>query len=121
MTSPLSGSLARVVGKALRGLFLDATYETVSAGTYDPLTDTFSGAGTVTYAVKAIAEGYPERLVAVKDALIRRSDRRVTILAASLPVSPRAGDKITLAGGQLLQVISVESDQARATWVLQAR
>ena len=47
-------------------------------------------------------------------------DRRVTILADTLRITPKPGDSVTIKGVAMI-IIKVTSDPAAATWTLQAR
>lgn len=117
MTSPLLGSLAKTIGKAMGGLFLDATLtrdvQGVGSDPADPPAPT-----PVEYACKAIHEQYSERFRL--EGLVRDGDRKVLILATSLDVEPSPGDRITIDGFVFL-IINTATDPARAVWTCQAR
>lgn len=48
------------------------------------------------------------------------TDRKITLFAASLSVTPEVGDTLTAESADY-QIISIERDPAAATWVCQAR
>lgn len=120
MTSILEGSLAATLGRAMTPLFLDATLTRYVAGVAtdpaEPPTPT-----TVTYACKAIEEEYSS---GVRGAgLVNATDVNVLILAYTLAVEPKAGDRITIRSRTVTVVPAdsagtkaVRSDPARATW-----
>lgn len=123
MTSPLSGSLARTIGKAFNGLFLDATLTRAGITTGDAWNPT-AGA-TTAYPCKAINDEWGSFDRA--NGLVASSDRKVLILATSLAVTPQAGDQITIQGVTLTVVSdgegrpAVSTDPASAVWTLRCR
>lgn len=124
MTSPLSGSIRRTVGKSFKKLFLDATItrETTSGG--DPWDPTSTSEQTVD--CKAIFEEYGVGYR--RDGLVQTGDMKVLILADTLSTDPKPGDKITIDGKTLTVVPAntggepaVKTDPAKATWTCRAR
>lgn len=122
MASPLSGSLAKTVGKAFKGLFLDATLTRETPGTgpaYDPGPST-----TVEYVCKAIHDQWSSFDIA--NSLVEASERKILILATSLAVEPASGDKITIRGetftisGSASGKPAVATDPAKAVFVMRA-
>lgn len=116
MVSPLSGSLARAVYAAAKGIFLDASLvrKGVSGGaSFDP-----TAAPETTYTCKAIVEAYS--LKARADGLVDVNDRKVLILAESLSVIPAVGDKITIQGITFL-ALEISTDPATAVWEVRGR
>lgn len=93
MTSLLEGDLAKTIGSAFKGLFLDAvlTRETPGEGgdPFDPPPPVVT-----TYDCKGLVEAYSDYFR--KSGLVSQSDRKVLILAASLAVKPQAGDRVTI-------------------------
>ncbi len=121
MTSPLSGSLARTINRALAPIFLDATLTrdvpAVATDPADPPAPT-----QVTYTCKAIEEEYSAGLRG--GGLVGAKDVPILILAASLSVAPQPMDRITIRGYTVTIVPAdaggmkaVRSDPARATWM----
>lgn len=112
MTSPLLGSLAKTVGKAFAGIFLDATLTRDVPGTIvdpaDPPLPT-----QVTYTCKAIVETYAEKFRL--DGLVAQNERKVLILADSLNATPVPGDRIAIRG-ITFTVLEVMTDPAEAVW-----
>ena len=112
MTSPLSGSLARTIGAAFNTLFLDAVLTrdvpVVSPDPADPLPPT-----QATYACKSMVESYSDYFKA--NNLVDAKDRKVLILATSLSVRPKAGDRITISG-VTFTLSEVSTDPAEAVW-----
>ena len=117
MTSPLAGSLAATIGRAMSFLFLDATLARDVAGTItdpaDPPVPT-----EVTYTCKAIVETYDERFRL--DGTVKSNERKMLILASTLAVTPAPNDRITIRG-QSYTVIDAMTDPALATWELKVR
>ena len=117
MASPLAGSLARTIGTAMKGLFLDAslTRETQTSGSdpFDPPAPIVTG-----YPCKAIVQSYSDYYRA--NNLVQQSDRKVLILHNSLGVRPQEGDRVTISGITFtLQNVSI--DPAEAVWECQGR
>jgi hypothetical protein len=115
VTSPLSGSLARTIGSAFSWLFLDAvlSVDSVAGGgdPFDPPAPT-----TTTYACKAIVDDYSDYYRA--NGLVGAKDRKILILATSVAVLPRQGNRVTV-GGDTFTIISVKTDPATAVWECQ--
>lgn len=120
MTSPLSGSLATSIYKAMKGLFIDATLTRDTASTNSPDVDRFDPPAptSTNYACKAIVETYREQFRL--DGLVQANDRRVLILANSLSVTPTVNDRVTIRG-IVFTVIAVETDPALAVYTCQGR
>lgn len=114
MASPLEGSLARTIGSAMRGLFMDAvlTRDVVpSSPAYDPFDP--PAPVPVEYSCKAIVENYADKFRL--EGLIAANERKVLILATSLSVRPRPQDRITIRG-ITFTVVDVKTDPAEAVW-----
>ena len=128
MTSPLLGSLAATVNKALGFLFLDATLTRdviPTSPAYDPADPPASV--PVTFTCKAIRDHYSVghrsgNLVAAKDV-------KVIILQGSLATTPLPLDRITITGmGGPFTIVApgaggmpaVSADPANATWECRA-
>jgi hypothetical protein len=127
MASLLEGSLAATIGSALSGIFMDATLSRdVVVGPTDPYDPSTGTRSTTVYACKAIHEDWS--LGYKRDNLVSSEDRKVLILAASLVVEPRPGDRITVRSSTFTVVPSgtsgqaaVSTDPAKAVWILRAR
>ncbi len=117
MTSPLAGSLAATIGRAMAFLFLDATLQRDVPGTItdpaDPPVPT-----EATYACKAIVEEYAERFRL--DGTVQSNERKVLILATTLALTPEPNDRITIRA-ETFTVVDVATDPALATWELKVR
>lgn len=117
MASPLESAIKKTVGRAFKKIFLDATLtrtETTGGGNpWDPPSST-----EVAYSCRGIHEEYAEKFRL--EGLVEQGDRKVMILADSLSVEPKAGDKITIRG-ETFNVIDVATDPAKATWTCRAR
>ncbi len=117
MASPLSGSLAKTVGKAFNSIFLPATLTrdvaVASPDPAEPLPPT-----PTPHACKAIVESYSDYFVA--NGLINEKDRKVLILAGSLAVRPQAGDRVTISG-TTFTIQDVATDPAEAVWTCKGR
>lgn len=112
MDNLLTGGIANIVGNALNGLFLPATLirytPVVSADAADPDPPTES-----TYTCKAIVENYSQRFRI--EGLVQENERKVIILATSISVTPKPGDRITIRG-ITFTIEDVATDPALATW-----
>ncbi len=125
MTSPLLGSLATTIGKAMSSIFLDATLTRDVPGTIvdpaDPPAPT-----QVTYGCKAIESEYGTLDRA--QGLVSETDIQVLILASTLATDPKPLDRLTIRGKTVSIVPAgsgnmppVKSDPARATWLCRCR
>lgn len=120
MASPLSGSLATTINRAMSSLFLDATYTEDTPSVGSPDVDSFDPPPPIstTYTCKAIVESYSERFRL--DGLVEQNDRKVLILAKSLAVVPKAGGRVTISG-ITFTAIEVTTDPATAVWEVRGR
>lgn len=118
MASPLSGSLAATIGKAFNKLFLDATLtRDVPQDSPAPEPGNPPVLVAVDYSCKAIVSEFSDFYKL--QSLVQGNDRKILVLAASLSVEPKEGDRISIQG-QTHSVVSVGSDPAKATWELRA-
>jgi hypothetical protein len=112
MTSPLSGSLARTIGKAMAPLFLPAVLirdvPQVGGAPDDPLPPLAAN-----FLCRAIVEAYSQYFKA--NNLVAANERKVLILATSLGVKPVAGDRVTIQG-ITFTIQEVSTDPATAVW-----
>lgn len=115
MTSPLSGSLARQVGAALKSVMLPAVLTRTTQGAYDPITDTYPTT-TTEYACRGLVEAYSTYTEKARS--LQPSDRKVLILGATLDTTPALNDVVTIRG-EAFTVGRVDTDPAQATWILQ--
>lgn len=124
MASPLAGSLAKTIGGAFKGLFLDATLSRTSSAA--GANDWTPGAATTTdYTCKAIHDKWGA--IWLSGGLVAADDVKLLILAASVTVKPMAGDVVTIRG-EAFTIVSdggskpaVETDPAQAVWTCRAR
>ena len=106
MTSPLAGSLARTIGKALASTFLPAV---------------LTRAGTA-YPCRAILDQWGKE--SGPGGALTNPDVRALVLANSLAVEPESGDVVALQGYTFVVVSNqdtkpaVSTDPARAVWTL---
>ena len=124
MTTFLSGSLAKTIGSAFNGIFLDAvlTRNVPNSGgsAYDPAATT-----PVNYPCKAIFTQWGAYYEA--SGLVKGSDRKILILATSIAVQPDTGDIVTIDGVSLVIYsegegkAAVTTDAAKALWTARAR
>lgn len=82
--------------------------------TYDPATGDLTGSPT-DYATKGLIENYSEHFIA--EGLVQAGDRKVTIAAASITVTPEQGDSV-LIGAESFDVIEVKREFAGDTPVI---
>lgn len=124
MASPLLG-LSKTIGKAMKGVFLDATLTRMLPGsTQPPYTAYDPGPPTPRdYPCKAIAEVYGT--FTRGQGLVAATDMKVDILVYSLSVQPAPLDRIVIPSigfsGQIVPgdtpgTPSVSTDPAKAIW-----
>ncbi|MDB5505333.1 MAG: hypothetical protein JWR89_5235 [Tardiphaga sp.] len=112
MNPPLSGSLARTIGSAFKGLFLPAllvrNVPQTGGDPADPLPPI-----PANFPCKAIVESYSDYFKA--NNLVNASDRKVLILATSVGVRPKPDDRVTISG-ITFTLQDVATDPAEAVW-----
>src|SRR5262245_21221785 len=121
MTSPLEGSLATTICKAMKSLSIDATLLRDGATTatnspdlaFDPAEPT-----TSEHSCLAVVETYGAMLRA--SGVIKSNERKVLILANSLDVTPVPNDRITVRG-ITFTILEVMTDPALAVWECKGR
>lgn len=118
MASPLQGGIARTIGKALAGVMIPVTLSRTSGDEYDPETGSVIPGATTSFRAKGLVEDWGAYYLASQ--LVAAGDRKVSILATTLKTTPVPGDGVT-AEGNTWTVIAVQSDPAKAVWVLQVR
>lgn len=101
---------AASIAQTLKAKGQPMTLTRVSAGTYDPVTGTTTGATTATYTLQGITISYNSltRLAAQvrPDSLILAGDMQAIVDATS--IAPAPGDSLTIAG-IVWQVIAVDT------------
>jgi hypothetical protein len=117
MVSPLSGSLAKTINKAFKGVFLDATLTRDGANS-GSVSDPTVAAPTV-YKCKAIADTGADGSRGTNIEGV--SDNTFLILAKSLAVTPQPLDRLAIPSQGIGGVIAndpkaVGADPAQATW-----
>lgn len=126
MVSPLAGSLARAVGKAMGSVLLPVTLSRSTEGYYDPATMTYVPGETATFTGKGMIEDFDsmslQRATAYADgSLIQPGDRKVLVMAHGLGTTPEPTDEVTVNGEGPFAVQSVTTDPAGATFSLIVR
>ncbi len=120
MDSPLSGSLAKTMYKAMKSLFLDAvlTREIVlpTSPAFDPADP--PAPTRVNYPCKAVRDSYST--FDKSNTSILTGDSKILILVNSLSIVPDGDDIITIQGNSF-SIITVDVDPANAVWVCQGR
>jgi hypothetical protein len=122
MVSPLLGSLAATIGKAMSPIFLDAVLTrdvpVSSPDPADPLPPT-----TTTFPCKAIEDEFDSGTMG--GGLVSDTDVKLLILASTLATDPKNLDRITIRGRTYTVVPegtsglkAIMTDPARATWEL---
>lgn len=114
MVSLLEGALAKTIGKAMRGIFMDAVL-TRDVVPDSPAFDPFDPPAPVTteYACKAIVEAYADKFRL--EGLVAANERKVLILATSLSVRPQPQDRVTIRG-VTFTLLEVKTDPAEAVF-----
>lgn len=123
MASPLAG-LSRTIGSALSGIFFDAVLyrDAAAAGPNDW---TPGAVTTTSYPCKALADAWSA--YQISGGMVSANDAKVLILASTLSIEPRAGDRVTVQGEMFTLVTeggsrpAVMSDPAKALWECRGR
>lgn len=115
MTSPLAGSLARQAAAALKSLMLPAVLTRITPGEYDPDSGTSADA-EMAYSCRGFLETYSTYTESARS--LAPTVRKVIVLAATLPITPRLDDKVTISG-ETFTVKRIDSDPAKATWEME--
>lgn len=110
----------QLVSDSLTDQLLTATLTRENPGTYDPITDSYTGGGAdSTFTTEGIVESYSDKMIA--EGLVEQNDRKILLIAKPLGTTPKAGDTITIES-EIYTVVGVpERDPASATWMVQGR
>ncbi len=114
----LLDDVARDVSRALKDAFLSCVYTETATDTLNATTGDFSSRATVNHRCRAIIEDYGAYYFA--NSLVEDGDRKVTVLARTLRITPKTGDKVTICGDTRV-IVAVSRDPTGATWTLQVR
>ena len=117
--TPLRGSIARTVARALSPIAIPITYKEV---TQVPVDEAQPWLGMTERVVRHACRGWVESFsrFEVTRSLVEATDRKVVVLADTLAVQPSETGRVVV-DGESLSIASVRSDPARATWGIQAR
>lgn len=119
------GKLAQTIAQALGNVMGTLTLSRTTEGTYNPATGGVGEGTTTIYSVKGMLEDFDSMTLQkaqsfLDGSIIKAGDRKATILAHGLAITPEPGDTIT-ADGKTHMVVAVSSDPAGATYSLQIR
>ncbi|GGA64923.1 hypothetical protein [Pelagibacterium lentulum] len=121
MTSLLEGRIADLIQSGLEAgkLVYDIQFHRDGAiiPPANPWEDPTYGP-PIDHVCRGFVDDYSTMLIA--QSVVQIGDRKINIVANTLPVVPEPGDKIT-AQGQTFLVITVKRDPATAMWELQGR
>jgi len=109
---PFGVDIKSIVGEALKGNLDTLTYTAIET-TYDPI----GGGQTTTetdYTFDGIIDSYSA--YEMQSSLIEGGDKPVTVIADSLPVTPKQGDRI-----EGYKIINIDPDPSGATYEIQVR
>lgn len=114
------GKLAKTIAAALANVMYPiAVRRTTPGGGYNPETGTVDPGTTTTYTARGMVDSFSP--AEIQAGMVTAADRRVTLLAEGLAITPTpATDKVTVDGADLT-IISVTSDPAKATYTLVVR
>lgn len=111
------GKLAKTIASALAGVMYPITLKRVVPGEYEP--GVGMGPDTITtYTAKGMVDSFSP--AEIQAGIVMASDRKVTLLASGLSITPTPTDKVVVDGVDLT-IVSVSSDPAKATWTLAVR
>lgn len=117
----LDGDIKNVVHNAASGVFLDYKVIDPNEGSYNSDTQQFEGGGAPnTYNCKGITEDYSvhER----QESNIQENDRKIILLAGSIPVQPKQGWEVEDNEGNGYEIVGpIKKDPAGATYIIQGR
>ncbi len=121
MASPLTG-IASQIYTGFKDIFFSATLtrDTVTEGSPDVSFDPIIT--STAYTCKAIRDGFITKPMG--GGLAKVGDTKILILAGSLSVVPRNGDRVAIYNddvGGTFTIIEVEADPATALWTCAAR
>lgn len=119
------GALAKTIAQALGGVMGSVTLSRTTTGGYNPDTGTVEPGTTETWTVRGMVEDFSASSLQKSQAfldgsIITPGDRKCTLLAHGLAITPQPGDTITV-GGRDHRILSITSDPAGATWNLLIR
>lgn len=123
MASPLSG-LAKTIGGAMAGVFYDATL-TRDVATPGPNAWTPGAMVPTDYPCKVLPDTWGA--YSLSGGLVAAQDAKLLVLASTLAVEPKEGDRVTVQGATYTissdggSRPAVGTDPARAVWELRAR
>lgn len=112
------GKLAKTIASALKNVMYPITIARTTPGEYIPGGGYTEGT-TTTFQAKGMVDSFSP--TEIQAGLVQPTDRKVTLLAQGLPITPDPMTDKIVAEGRELTVISVTSDPARATWELVCR
>lgn len=118
MASPLEGAIAKKIGAAFANIFYACTVTRETPGVGGTAQDPADPVQTH-YTCKGIVEDW--RADQIDGTLIQVGDRKVIILATSLAIVPKPGDKVTIRAETFSVMPPVRQDPAGATFELIAR
>lgn len=113
------GKLAKTIASALKNVMYPITINRTTPGNYNPATGEFEPGGTVAHTAKGMVDSFSPTELSL--GLVQPTDRKVTLLADGLTITPTPETDKILVDGAELTLIAVTSDPARATWELQVR
>lgn len=117
----LDGGIKDITHGALKDIMLDFKVRNPNQGTYDKDAQAFTGGTTPTpYDCKGIVEDYSDR--EREDSNITEKDRKILLLAGSIPVKPKQGWEVEDNEGNKYEIVGpVKQDPAGATYEIQGR
>ncbi|MCK6444413.1 hypothetical protein [Elstera cyanobacteriorum] len=113
------GKLAKTIASALKNVMYPITIARTTPGEYIPGGGIEDEGTTTTYTAKGMVDSFSPTELSL--GLVQPTDRKVTLLAQGLPITPDPMTDKIAAEGRELTVISVTSDPAKATWELVCR
>lgn len=114
------GKLAKTIAAALANVMYPITIKrTMPGGGYNPETGTVEPGTTTTHTGRGMVDSFSPTEIAA--GIVQASDRRVTLLADGLSITPTPATDVVTVDGSDLTIITVTSDPARATFTLQVR
>jgi hypothetical protein len=120
----LAATVASAVAAAFSAvgdLAESVTYTSITTADYNLTTGDIAGQVDVYEGIPVVVSSYNQVEVGASGGMIKASDRRLLVRAASLACTPKPSDEVTRADGSVWRVESLSGDPANATWDMQTR
>lgn len=111
------GKLAKTIAAALANVMSQVQVKRTTS-VYDPTTSSVTST-TVTYQARGMVDSFST--AEIQAGIVQAGDRRVTLLADGLSITPMPSTDKVMIDGDDLTIISASTDPAKATWTFRCR